>query len=135
MQQLLYQYITRQNSFDGIKNYWAKEIKENSPEDIIIAVAANKSDNYLEQQVSNEDGKNLAKELNAIFQLTSAKLGSGINELFKLIAEKYIDPSKNISESYLCKEEIIEQKNKIKLEEIRNKKKEEEKQKKRQCCK
>ena len=88
--------ITTRNSFDGIKDYWSKEILANSPEDIIIALVANKSDDYYEQQVSTQEGKDLAKEINAIFQCTSAKLGSGIDELFKLIAEKFIDPTKNI---------------------------------------
>ena len=127
--------ITTRNSFNGIKEYWSKEILNNSPEDIIIALVANKSDDYLEQQVSTQEGKDLAKEINAIFQCTSAKLGNGIDELFKLIAEKFIDPSKNISESFMNKEEILEQKKKIKLEEIRTKNNNEKTQKeKKKCC-
>ena len=107
--------ITLRSTFDGIKNYWAKEIKNNSSKDIILALCANKSDCYLEQQVPTQEGKDLAKELNAIFMCTSAKDGSGIEELFKLIAEKYIDPTKNISESYMNKDEIIENKKKLYL--------------------
>ena len=126
--------ITTRNSFNGIKEYWSKEILNNSPEDIIIALVANKSDDYLEQQVSTQEGKDLAKEINAIFQCTSAKLGNGIDELFKLIAEKFIDPSKNISESFMNKEEILEQKKKIKLEEIRTKNNKKKKQKKKKKC-
>jgi Ras-related protein Rab-5C len=126
--------ITTRNSFDGIKDYWSKEILANSPEDIIIALVANKSDDYYEQQVSTQEGKDLAKEINAIFQCTSAKLGSGIDELFKLIAEKFIDPTKNISESFMNKEEIIEQKRKIKIEEIRAKSNENIKKEKKTCC-
>ena len=128
--------ITTRNSFNGIKEYWSKEILNNSPEDIIIALVANKSDDYLEQQVSTQEGKDLAKEINAIFQCTSAKLGNGIDELFKLIAEKFIDPSKNISESFMNKEEIIENKNKNQVEKLRSKKIqfEKEKNQKRKCC-
>ena len=128
--------ITTQSSFNGLKEYWAKEIREISPEDIIVAVVANKSDDYMEQQVDMKEGKNLAKELNAIFQTTSAKLGTGVNELFTLIAEKFIDPTKNISESFMSKEEIIENKNKMQMEKIRNKKiqAEKEKNKKKNCC-
>ena len=113
--------ITTKSSFKEIKEYWAKEIKDNSPEDIILAIAANKSDNYGEQQVTIQEGKDLARELNAIFQSTSAKLGNGIDELFKLIGEKYIDPSTNISETFMNKEEILEQQKKIQLEEIKHK--------------
>ena len=72
------------NSFNEIKNYWAKEIKTNSPKDIIIAICANKSDEYLEQEVPTQEGKNLAKELNSIFMCTSAKEGTGIEDLFNL---------------------------------------------------
>ncbi len=128
--------ITTITSFKGLKEYWSKEIKENSPDDIILAVVANKSDDYLEQQVTTQEGKELAKELNAIFQTTSAKLGSGINELFTLIGEKFIDPNKNISESFMNKEEIIENKNKNQVEKLRSKKiqLEKEKNQKRKCC-
>ena len=116
---LLVYDITTQSSFNGLKDYWAKEIRESSPEDIIVAVVANKSDDYMEQQVDMQDGKNLAKELNAIFQTTSAKLGTGVNELFTLIAQKYIDPTKSISESFMSKEEIMENKNKMQMEKIK----------------
>ena len=133
---LLVYDITTQSSFNGLKDYLAKEIRESSPEDIIVAVVANKSDDYMEQQVDMQDGKNLAKELNAIFQTTSAKLGTGVNELFTLIAQKYIDPTKSISESFMSKEEIMENKNKMQMEKIKNKKiqAEKEKNKKRKCC-
>ena len=125
------------NSFNEIKNYWAKEIKTNSPKDIIIAICANKSDDYLEQEVPTQVGKNLAKDLNAIFMCTSAKEGTGIEELFNLIATKFIEPSKDISESFMNKEEIIEQRKKKYLEEkIKNKKikADTEKNKKKGCC-
>ena len=128
--------ITTRNSFNGIKEYWSKEILANSPEDIIIALVANKSDDYYEQEVSTQEGKDLAREINAIFQCTSAKLGSGIDELFKMIAEKFIDPTKNISESFMNKEEIIEQERKIKIEEIKAKSKSNEniQKEKKACC-
>ena len=125
------------NSFNEIKNYWAKEIKTNSPKDIIIAICANKSDEYLEQEVPTQEGKNLAKELNSIFMCTSAKEGTGIEDLFNLIATKFIEPSKDISESFMNKEEIIEQRKKKFLEEKTKNRKikaETEKNKKKGCC-
>ena len=126
--------ITKKSSFNGVKDYWANEIKKNSPKDIIMALCANKSDDYLNQQVSTQEGKDLAKELNAIFMCTSAKEGTGIEELFKLIAAKFIDPTKNISESFMNKEEIIEHKKKIHLEKIKQNKNKEDKLKKKDCC-
>ena len=105
------------------------EIKANAPDDIILAIAANKSDDYINQEVNIQEAKDLAKSLNAIFVCTSAKLGNGIDDLFKMVAEKFIDPEKNIAESYMNKNEILEQQNKIKLEEVRRKQQNYEKNK------
>jgi small GTP-binding protein len=112
--------ITTTTSFQAIKEYWADEIKSNSPEDIVIAVVANKSDEYLRQNVPTEEGKELAKQLNAIFANTSAKIGDGIDALFQTIAEKFVDPSKDISESYMNKEELKQKKIIVLMQEAKN---------------
>ena len=124
--------ITLKKSFEQIKEYWVKEIKENAPEDIIIAIAANKSDDYLNQEVTMDEGKELAKSLDALFICTSAKLGNGIDDLFKLSGEKFLNPNKNIAESYMNKNELLEQMNKKKIEEI--KKGNAKNKKKNKCC-
>ena len=128
--------VTLKRTFANLKEYWVGEIKANAPDDIILAIAANKSDDYINQEVNIQEGKDLAKSLNAIFVCTSAKLGNGIDDLFKMVAEKFIDPEKNIAESYMNKNEILEQQNKIKLEEVRMKQQnyEKNKAKKRKCC-
>ena len=81
--------VTRAESFEELKNYWAKQIKENSPEKIILVIAANKSDLIEQEQVDEGEARNFAKELNAIFISTSAKSSEGINSLFEEIAKKY----------------------------------------------
>ena len=124
--------VTLKRSFEQLKEFWVNEIKENAPDNIIIAIAANKSDDYYNQDVKTSEGKELAKSLDAIFVCTSAKLGNGIEQLFKLSGEKFLDPNKNISDSYMDKDEIIEQKNRIKIDEIRSQKK--DKNKKRKWC-
>ena len=124
--------ITLKKSFEQIKEYWVKEIKENATEDIIIAIAANKSDDYLNQEVTIDEGKELAKSLDALFICTSAKLGNGIDDLFKLSGEKFLNPNKNIAESYMNKNELLEQMNKKKIEEI--KKGNAKNKKKNKCC-
>ena len=124
--------ITLKKSFEQIKEYWVKEIKENAPEDIIIAIAANKSDDYLNQEVTMDEGKELAKSLDALFICTSAKLGNGIDDLFKLSGEKFLNPNKNIAEIYMNKNELLEQMNKKKIEEI--KKGNVKNKKKNKCC-
>ena len=82
-------------SFNEVKNYWYNQIKENTNKDVIIAVAANKSDLYETRQVSDEDGEEFAKSIDAIFASTSAKNDSGITNLFENIAHKLLEPGFN----------------------------------------
>ena len=89
--------ITRIDTFNEVKNYWYNQIKENAPKDVIIAVAANKSDLYEEKQVSDEDGEEFAKSIGAIFASTSAKNDSGITSLFENIAKKLLELDFNFS--------------------------------------
>ena len=92
---LVYEIINL-NSFNSIKNYWYKDIIENSNKNIILGLIGNKSDLYLEnEEVSEEDARNYANEINAVFKLTSALNGSGINELFEILAKEYIKKYKN----------------------------------------
>ena len=44
--------------------------------------------------MDDDEGKQFAKEINAIFQKTSAKESEGIDELFQKIGKKVIDPDK-----------------------------------------
>ena len=116
--------ITRLETFEKIKNFWIKEIEENAPSDIILALAANKSDCYENEEISLEEGKDLAKQMNAIFMSTSAKLKHGIEELFQIIGQKLINPEKNINEDGFKKKE----------EEFRKNVKLKKKKKKKECC-
>ncbi len=106
--------ITRRDSFEKLKEFWIKELKENAPSDIILAIAGNKSDNYEFEVVSLREGKELAEEVNAIFRSTSAMLAHGIDELFRVIAEKFINPSLKASEASMSKEEEFRKNIKIK---------------------
>ena len=119
--------ITRRDSFSKLQEFWIKELKENAPSDIILAIAANKSDDYEHENVTLKEGKELAQEINAIFRSTSAMLSHGIEELFKSIAEKFINPSLNYHEPSISKEEEFRKNIKI-----QNSKKEKREQKK--CC-
>ena len=82
-----------EDEFEQLKEYWIKEIEENAPSDIILAIVANKSDNYQNELVDVNEGKELARKLNAIFKSTSALNSSGIDELFLIIGQKFLDPS------------------------------------------
>ena len=75
--------ITKKYTFDEAKNYWYEQIKQNYEDNnIIIILVANKNDLYEDQKVSNEEGKEFAKNIGAIFISTSAKNNNDINFLF-----------------------------------------------------
>ncbi len=80
--------ITRKDTFSSIKDYWYKEVKENSPDDVIIAIAANKSDLYEKEEVSQDEVEEFAESINAIYKQTSALNGSGIKEIFESIGDE-----------------------------------------------
>lgn len=101
--------ITDKRSFEEIKKYWYKQIKENCPQSdkfyyylylyiwiIVIALAANKGDLFSQEEVKEEEGKKYAKEIGALFQITSACTGIGINELFYKIGCKLLNPNFSI---------------------------------------
>ena len=81
--------VTRKETFDELKNYWAGQVRDNAPEKIILAIAGNKSDLIEQETVDEGEARNFAKELNAIFISTSAKSSEGINNLFEEIAKKH----------------------------------------------
>ena len=74
--------ITNQSSFDEIKNYWFKEIKESAPESIVKALVANKYDLFDKEEVDEGEARKLAEENDTLFFLTSAKSSIGVKELF-----------------------------------------------------
>jgi len=84
--------ITRKDSYQALKDYWYPEVKDNSPKDVIIAIAANKSDLYEYEEVSNTEVEEFAKEINAIYKQTSALNGTGIKDLFESIGYQLLSP-------------------------------------------
>jgi len=89
--------ITRKDTFQALKEYWYIEVRDNSPKDVIIAIAANKNDLYEYEEVTDEEAKEFAKSINAIYHQTSASKGTGINELFESIGYELLKPE-NIQE-------------------------------------
>ena len=112
--------INIENKKDELRQNYKREIN------------SKKNKKFKKNDLSEEE-KKLAKELDAIFVCTSAKLGNGIDDLFKIAADKFLNPDKNISQSYMNKKELIEYENKIKIEEIR-KKQNKKNIKKKKCC-
>ena len=85
---------------------------------------------YEHEEITEEQGKQLAKELGAIFQKTSAKESTGVDDLFVKIGKKFINPNKEDT-SNLTKEEKKQQGQKLKRDKIKN---EREGNAKKGCC-
>ena len=84
--------ITNTKTFEELQYYWINQIKEHAPKKIIIAIAANKSDLAKREQVDEEKARLFAREMGAIFKITSAKNKSDIEDLFQEIGKCYYDP-------------------------------------------
>ena len=52
---------------------------------------------YEHEQIDEEEAKNLANELNAIFQKTSAKESHGIEDLFVKIGKRFLNPKGEVN--------------------------------------
>ena len=88
--------IRVKDSFENIKTYWSEQLKEYGEENIILAIAGNKSDLFEQQEVSEKEVKKFAESIGAIFKLTSCKENIGINELFYECGKKYLEVNKLI---------------------------------------
>ena len=80
--------ITRKDSFEQLKSYWAEQIKE-CPENIIVVIAANKNDLIQKEEVDEEEARKFASDLGALYVGTTATQVESINDLFIEIAKKY----------------------------------------------
>ena len=81
--------ITKKESFDELENSYNQILNSNKNNNIVFAVAGNKTDLYEEQIIFPEEGIQFANKINAIFKETSAKDYESVNELFEDVIEKY----------------------------------------------
>jgi small GTP-binding protein len=84
--------ITREESFNNLKNYCYNQLQENC-KNVVIGLAGNKCDLYEEEKVSEVEAREFADKIGAIFELTSAKNNTGINDIFEKVGNKYLDPN------------------------------------------
>ena len=85
--------ITRKESFDSLKDYWYTQLQQNGGKNLVLGVAGNKCDMYEKEAVPENEAREFATKINAIFSLTSAQNNTGINELFMDAGNKYLDPN------------------------------------------
>ena len=125
---LLVYDITNKNTFNSIKDYWYESVSENGKKGIIFGVAGNKNDLYEEEDITEKEGEEFSKSINACFKLTSAKVNSSIDDIFYMLGEKFIKsefmkeliPKYVNNEKKTDQEENEEKKLKLQKEEVVN---------------
>ncbi|OLL23389.1 GTP-binding protein ypt5 [Neolecta irregularis DAH-3] len=79
--------ITQTTSLEKAKA-WVKELQRQANDDLVIALAGNKSDLQDRREVSTEEAQAYATEAGLLFLETSAKTNENVKELFHCIARK-----------------------------------------------
>ena len=82
--------ITKPESFQNIKEYWHKTVKDNASGNIIFGVAGNKIDLYEEEKVDQNQVLKYCESIDAIFKTTSAKQNTSIDDIFQELGKKFI---------------------------------------------
>ena len=127
---LLVYDITLKESFENLKKIWYVEIMQNGEEKPLLAIVGNKSDQYEEENIVNEEvARQFANEIKGIFQLVSAKTGDNIENLFNILLDSFFKlkfPDKI--------KEYTKRRNSSKLIDDKNNKNKGDIQKKKKCC-
>ena len=88
--------ITSQDSLEQLETIWYPDIQKFGEKYTILAVVGNKSDLYENDNLADENhAKEFAQSINAIFMLTSAKTGDGIEKLFDTLVDKFLSSDFN----------------------------------------
>ncbi|XP_047141662.1 ras and EF-hand domain-containing protein isoform X1 [Hydra vulgaris] len=80
--------VTEDTSFFSVKN-WIRKIHDLTDENVFLMIIANKID--LDEKISCEKGRELAKDHDAIFIETSAKTGENIDLFCQMVLSTLID--------------------------------------------
>ncbi|RWR81251.1 Small GTPase superfamily [Cinnamomum micranthum f. kanehirae] len=96
---LLVYDIMDSDSFTRVRN-WVKELQQMASKPIIMAIAANKSDLVRSKKFDLQDAESYATSIGARLFVTSAKLGTGIEEVFLDIATRALQKKKESAESF-----------------------------------
>lgn len=85
--------ITSRDSFSELKN-WHRELRENGPAQIALAVAGNKCDLEDREAVSATEAQKWATSIGASFLRTSTRTNHNIDTLFRaVLAQKCSEPT------------------------------------------
>jgi small GTP-binding protein len=82
--------ITTKASFEEV-DYWVNTVKEILGDTPVYALAGNKKDLFIKEEVDEDLGREKAEKIGALFKLTSAKTERNqINDFLKELLEEYI---------------------------------------------
>ena len=84
---LLMYDITSRDSFEKIEDYYIGNIKANCRKDIKVILLGNKTDLEEDRKVSQDEGKNLAKDNDYIFMESSCKDNYNVSDAFTALVE------------------------------------------------
>ena len=86
--------ITNKETFEKV-NHWINLVKEvNGNRNLIIGIAANKSDLYENTEVNKEEGEEYAKNINALFFESTAMEHENVVNIFEELIKAYINTFK-----------------------------------------
>ena len=86
--------VTRRESFQEI-GFWVQMAKEKLGQNALLGVAGNKSDLFNDIKVPEEEGEKYAKEIGALFTITSAKADpQGFVNFVTELVQKFLENNK-----------------------------------------
>uniref|UniRef100_A0A1D1Z218 Ras-related protein Rab-21 n=1 Tax=Anthurium amnicola TaxID=1678845 RepID=A0A1D1Z218_9ARAE len=94
---LLVYDITDNDTFVRVRK-WVKELQQMASKNIIMAIAANKSDLIRSKKFDLQEAESYAASIGARLFVTSAKFGTGIDEVFLHIATSLVQLKKENGE-------------------------------------
>ncbi|XP_013396655.1 ras-related protein Rab-23 [Lingula anatina] len=95
---------TDRDSFDAIQS-WKKKVEDEVGE-LAMVLVQNKIDLEDEAVVQQEEGEELAKQLKLRFYRTSVKDNVNVDEVFKYLAEKYLQEINTVVEEEISPQKI-----------------------------
>jgi len=90
--------ITDRTSFQKVQN-WIIELRKIVGKDIVLMIAANKSDLEAKRQVSQHDVNEYARSVGAKVMSTSAKSGKGVEQLFLELTKSLLAEHQRVSQN------------------------------------
>ena len=115
--------ITHEDTFKGL-NFWHNEVKENLGNDVVVGICGNKSDLFLEEKVSEEECQKYAKEINAKFVYTSAKMDkTGFTRFLKILLNDFVEIYDKKMADHKKETNVVEEAPKIVLKPVKEPKK------------